>query len=137
MARFRCSNGRTHDTSLDWRRADNHRLAAQRRIIALLHGNVERVHIKMPACHRRLLLPYCGRPRGNPFSIVISLLIGAWTHLLLDSITHPDGWLVTHLPVLPGPVISVGQQRFMACEILCAGFTFSGVAWLAFCYLHW
>ena len=91
----------------------------------------------LPASYRRVLLPLCQRPAGNPFLIVISLLIGAWTHLLLDSITHPDSWLVKYLPVLLTPVLSVGQQRFMVCEVLYAGCTFAGVAWLAFCYLRW
>jgi hypothetical protein len=91
----------------------------------------------LPASYRRVLLPLCQQPAGNPFLIAISLLIGAWTHLLLDSITHPDGWLVKYLPVLLTPVLSVGQHRFMVCEILYAGCTFAGVAWLAFCYLRW
>lgn len=68
---------------------------------------------------------------------MISLLIGVWTHLFLDSITHPDGWLVEHLPVLQSPVLTVGQHRFLVCEVLYAGCTFAGVAWLAFCYLQW
>ena len=91
----------------------------------------------LPAGYRRVFVPLCQRPAGNPFQIVISLLIGAWTHLLLDSITHPDGWLARRLPVLLAPVLPVGQHRFMACDILYAGFTFTGVAWLAYCYLRW
>ena len=91
----------------------------------------------LPASYRRVFVPLCQRPAGNPFQIVISLLIGAWTHLLLDSITHPDGWLARRLPVLLAPVLLVGQHRFMACDILYAGFTFAGVAWLAYCYLRW
>jgi len=91
----------------------------------------------LPASYRRVLLPLCQRPAGNPFLIVISLLVGTWTHLLLDSITHSDSWLVKYVPVLLTPVLSVGQQRFMVCEVLYAGCTFAGVAWLAFCYLRW
>ena len=91
----------------------------------------------LPASYRRLLLPLCQRPAGNPFLIVISLLIGAWTHILLDSITHPDNWLVQYLPGLLAPALSVGRHRFLICEILYASFTFAGVAWLAYCYLHW
>jgi hypothetical protein len=91
----------------------------------------------LPASYRRAFLPLCQRPAGSPFLIIISLLIGAWTHLFLDSITHPDGWLVEHLPVLQAPVLPVGPHRLMVCEVLYAGFTFAGVAWLAFCYLRW
>jgi hypothetical protein len=91
----------------------------------------------LPSSYRRAFLPLCQRPAGSPFLIVISLLIGAWTHLFLDSFTHPDGWLVEHLPVLQAPVLPVGQHRLMVCEILYAGCTLAGVAWLAFCYLRW
>ena len=91
----------------------------------------------LPSSHRRVFLPLCQRPDGSPFLIVISLLIGAWTHLFLDSFTHPDGWLVQCLPVLQVPVLPVGQHRLMVCEVLYAGCTFAGVAWLAFCYLRW
>lgn len=91
----------------------------------------------LPSSYRRAFLPLCQRPAGSPFLIVISLLIGAWTHLFLDSFTHPDGWLVEHLPVLQTPVLPVGQHRLMVCEVLYAGCTLAGVAWLAFCYLRW
>jgi len=91
----------------------------------------------LPSRHRRAFLPLCLRPAGSPFLIVPSLLIGTWTHLFLDSITHPDGWLVEHLPVLQSPVLTVGQYRLLVCEVLYAGCTLAGVAWLAFCYLSW
>ena len=91
----------------------------------------------LPSSYRRVFLPLCQRPAGSPFLIVISLLIGTWTHLFLDSFTHPDGWLVERLPVLQTPVLPLGQHRLMVCEVLYAGCTFAGVAWLAFCYLRW
>jgi hypothetical protein len=91
----------------------------------------------LPSGYRRAFLPLCQRPAGSPFLIVSSLLIGAWTHLFLDSITHEDGWLAKHLPVLRSSVPWVGQHRLMICEVLYAGCTFAGVAWLAFCYLRW
>ena len=91
----------------------------------------------LPASYRRVLLPLCQRPADNPFAIIISLLVGAWTHLLLDSITHSDSWLVKYVPFLLTPALSVGQQRILVCEVLYAGLTFAGVAWLAFCYLGW
>jgi hypothetical protein len=64
----------------------------------------------LPAGYRRSLLPFCQRPAGNPFLIVLSLLIGVWTHLLLDSITHPDDWLVKYLPVVTG--LPLDCERF-------------------------
>jgi hypothetical protein len=69
--------------------------------------------------------------------IVISLLLGAWTHLFLDAITHPDEWMVQRLPVLQDFAPAMGRYRFRFCEILYAGCTFGGVAWVAICYLRW
>jgi hypothetical protein len=91
----------------------------------------------LPAPYRSAFLPLCQRPVGSPFVIVVSLLIGAWTHLFLDSITHEDGWLVGHLPVLQSSVPWVGNHRLVIYDVLYAGCTFSGVAWLAVGYLHW
>jgi hypothetical protein len=34
----------------------------------------------------------------------LSLLVGAWTHLLWDSFTHPDGWMVSRISALSAPV---------------------------------
>ncbi len=91
----------------------------------------------LPAGGRRALLPLCQRPAANPLVIAVSLLIGAWTHLLLDSFTHPENWLVKRLPVLLAPVLSLGPHPVLVCELLYTVFTFAGVAWLAVCYLNW
>ena len=105
--------------------------------VLLFYGGRRTVAGILPETYRRALLPLCQRRAGNPLLIVISLLVGAWTHVLLDAFTHPDEWLVKYLPALLDPVLTVGRQRFMLCEILYAGLTFAGVAWLAFCYLRW
>src|SRR5579872_1927354 len=53
----------------------------------------------LPASQRKVFLPLCERPPGSLLAIIISLLIGAWTHLLWDSFTHKNGWLAVHLPI--------------------------------------
>ncbi len=91
----------------------------------------------LPARYRQAFLPLCRRPVGSPFLIAVSLLLGALTHELLDALTHPEFWLLQFLPVLLAPVLSVGPHRLLVCEVLYAGCTFSGVAWLALVYLGW
>jgi hypothetical protein len=91
----------------------------------------------LPARWRQVLLPLCQRPSGSPLVIVVSLLIGAWTHLFLDSICHEDGWLVEHLAVLRSSLPWVGNHGFRVYDALYAGCTFFGVTWLAVCYLRW
>jgi len=83
------------------------------------------------------LLAVCSRPIGPPFPIVISLLLGAWTHIFLDSITHRDGSLVEHLAFLRSSLPWVENRRLGVYALLYAGCTFVGVTWLALCYLRW
>lgn len=99
---------------------------ARRRVVAIL-----------PARHRLALTPLCERPAGPVLVMVVSLLVGAWTHLLLDSLTHRDGWLTLHLPVLQTTLPLGGKAQVMLCDVLYAVCTFCGVAWLAVAYLGW
>ncbi len=91
----------------------------------------------LPSRYQPAFWPLCLRPVGSPFVIVVSLLIGAWTHIFLDSITHGNGWLVEHLPVLHSTVSLLGKHEFRVYEVLYAACTFAGVVWLALAYLHW
>jgi hypothetical protein len=91
----------------------------------------------LPARYRRAIWPLCERPAGSPVRIALSLLIGAWTHILLDSITHADGWLVEHLAILRSALPWIGGRRLAVYAVLYAGTTFLGVAWLALVGLRW
>jgi hypothetical protein len=89
----------------------------------------------LPTRLRQAFLPPCQKPAGSLFLIVFSLLIGAWTHLLLDSMAHEDGWLVERLPFLRVPLM--WKSGIKAYDVLYAGCTFFGVAWLAVRYWRW
>ncbi len=69
----------------------------------------------LPAPYREFVLPLCQGPMGSPLGIAVSVLLGSWTHLFLDSMTN----------------------RFQTYGMLYAAFTFAGVAWLAAAYLRW
>jgi Domain of unknown function (DUF4184) len=49
------------------------------------------------------LAPFSERPREWLFAPV-AILLGVWTHLLWDSFTHLDGWMVHHVAVLSAAV---------------------------------
>ena len=34
-----------------------------------------------------------------------AILLGVWTHLLWDSVTHPEGWIVLHVPALTAQLV--------------------------------
>ena len=63
----------------------------------------------LPARLQRAFLPLCQQPVGSPFLVAVSLLLGAFTHELLDALTHPEDWLVHYLPGLLGPVPGLGK----------------------------
>lgn len=47
----------------------------------------------------------------------VSVLIGIWTHLLWDSFTHPDGWMVLRISALSAPV-SLFSYTGELCHVL-------------------
>ena len=47
----------------------------------------------------------------------LSILIGAWTHLVWDSFTHADGWMVSRISALSAPV-SVFSYTGELCHVL-------------------
>jgi hypothetical protein len=90
----------------------------------------------LPAHYKERFLPQ-SQPGGacSLVLIVISLLVGAWSHLLLDGVTHEDSWLVEHVAWLQCSLPLVGGQRVSVYALLYAGCTFGGVLWLALDYL--
>jgi Domain of unknown function (DUF4184) len=52
---------------------------------------------------RTALERFGGRP-ANWVLAPLSLLIGSWTHIVWDSFTHPEGWMVSRISALSAPV---------------------------------
>jgi hypothetical protein len=90
----------------------------------------------LPARQREIFEPLCRRPAGSFWTIVVSLLVGIWTHLFLDSLAHENGLLATRLPLLLA-VVSAGGLQFRVCDLIYSLTTFAGVAWLALSYMNW
>jgi hypothetical protein len=91
----------------------------------------------LPAPYQRALFPLCQRPPGSLWAIIISLLIGTWTHLLWDSFTHTTGWFTQHLPVLQSQVAVVAGRQARVCHLLWYGCSFAGVVWLFVLFERW
>jgi len=47
----------------------------------------------------------------------LSILVGAWTHLLWDSFTHEGGWVVQEMSLLRAPV-TIGWYTGQVCHVL-------------------
>jgi hypothetical protein len=91
----------------------------------------------LPASYQQAFIELCQRPRGSIWAMIISLLIGAWTHLLLDSFTHKDGWFVQHLPILQSPLFTVAGRRARVCHLLWYACSFAGMIWLFLMFERW
>jgi len=102
-------------------------------VVLVMFYQVRRV---LPTPYREAFIVPCQRTAGLGL-VIISLLIGAWTHILLDSMTHDDGWLVERLPVLQCPVPGLGKDGLTVHQLLYHVCTFAGVTWVALSYLGW
>ena len=63
----------------------------------------------------------------------IALLIGSWTHLLWDSFTHDNGWLVKRVAALSAP-ITIGDYTGTLCHVLQYVSSVAGLLILAIWY---
>jgi hypothetical protein len=60
----------------------------------------------------------------------LSILIGAWTHLVWDSFTHADGWMVSRISALSAPVTLFSYTGEL-CHVLQYASSVFGLAVLA------
>jgi hypothetical protein len=74
----------------------------------------------LPQHLRESVVGFLGRP-ACPFPwLVLSLLLGIWSHTFLDSFTHASGWMAARLPALrePWPLYHVLQHLGSVAGIL-------------------
>ncbi len=81
---------------------------------------------------------------GFPFApiarfslIVAGIVLGAVTHLFWDSITHPDGWMVMHIPLLQRPALATQFGSPHVFRILQHASTLFGLGALLAAYSKW
>ena len=105
-------------------------------LLGIFYGLRSPVINLLPERHRNCLLPLWRQPVGPALTVILSLLIGIWIHLVLDSFTHNSGWMVANLlTVLQTPIFSaVGHKHSEICNLLWYVCSFAGIVWL---YLAW
>jgi Domain of unknown function (DUF4184) len=70
-------------------------------------------------------------------TIVLSLLIGAITHLLWDSFTHGNSPWLGYLPFLETPLFSLGNYKVYVFKVFQHGSTFIGLGLIAAWSIRW
>ena len=91
----------------------------------------------LPNPFRRIFGPLLEQPAASLRVIVLSVLVGAATHLLWDSFTHEAGALTRRLAVLQKPLTQVRNHPVRLCHFFWYGSTLGGVAWLGCAYQQW
>lgn len=69
--------------------------------------------------------------------IIISLAIGAGTHIFWDSFTHPGGWMVNHIPLLSYPLLTLSAGTIRVYFFLQYLSSLLGALVLIYWYLKW
>jgi hypothetical protein len=91
-----------------------------------------------PGPHRRRLLPYRSPiPMALWPLILLSLAIGAFSHIAWDSFTHENGWVVLRVPLPATTVLSIHGQQLKTFKLLQYGSTSIGLMLLASWYWGW
>jgi len=105
-------------------------------LLLLYHWMVALVRKYAPATYERIA---ANGPASQPAisAVILSLAIGTWTHLLLDSITHSHGWLALHFTLLRTPLWLIHGRTVRVCHLLWYGCSFVGVAWLVLAAYQW
>jgi hypothetical protein len=67
--------------------------------------------------------------------IIISILFGAFTHIVWDSFTHAQGWIVQHFILLKSPIFDLQSVRIY--DFLQYGSTLLGGILLFYWYVKW
>ena len=77
------------------------------------------------------------RNRSQLCFAVLSLWIGIASHLVWDSFTHQDGWVVLHLPIMLVPLFHVGRTAITGFKIAQHGSTLAGLVILLLTLVRW
>jgi hypothetical protein len=106
-------------------------------LLLLLYGIILPAIGRLPDRFQRMVPTTTLKPLGPPLVVLLSLLVGAWTHLLWDSFTHTRGWLVEQLPVLHAPLVHVAGRTVRVCNVLWYSCSFGGVILVFLAYDRW
>lgn len=95
----------------------------------------------LPQPHRSALMPMASRfpslSVGWLLRTLSSLLIGAWTHTVWDSFTHPGAWSVERISSLREAWFHIAGTEFAGSYVLQQLSTFGGGALLVAVYWIW
>jgi uncharacterized protein DUF4184 len=94
-----------------------------------------------PVNQQERLAPLSAHFRFSPsrqfLLIILSLVLGAFTHSVWDSFTHASGWPVQHFSILHMPVMQTSRQTLFVFNFLQRGSSLAGMALLIYWCFKW
>ena len=94
-----------------------------------------------PVNQQERLAPMAANFRFGPprqfLLIILSLMLGAFTHVVWDSFTHAHGWPVQQFSILHAPVMQTPRGPIYVFNFLQRGSTLVGAALLIYWCLEW
>jgi len=91
-------------------------------LLVTLYGLRKPIWFLLPQPHRAVLEPVIAAPfsfsPSRLFAAAVSIVIGAWTHIIWDSFTHKNGWVVKRVAFLQEPAFRLGTTALPTYEIL-------------------
>jgi Domain of unknown function (DUF4184) len=106
-------------------------------MLAALYGLRRPVVERLPVRLREVYQPLSRQPIASPLILILSLLMGTWTHLAWDEVTHSHSRSVLDSRFLQTPLFSIHGQIIQVCHVLWYLSSFAGVAVLCFAYELW
>jgi len=95
----------------------------------------------LPSPHRNQLTPLAHRKPvftvDALFVAVVSILVGAWTHIIWDQVTHDGSYVFRHFSPLRISLTHIGPQDITLAYVLQYISTLVGGAILAWFYIKW
>lgn len=94
----------------------------------------------LPEPHRLAMKQFSGKIEANPFyilSMLISIIIGAATHILWDSFTHKTGIFVSRFDFLSYPLLETKDSNYLIFNLLQHISTLIGISYLSIKYFRW
>jgi hypothetical protein len=107
-------------------------------LVRLLHRPIANL---LPEPHRSALLSMPQVPRLVSLPILVaaavSIILGAMTHNIWDSFTHPTGYMVAKLPLLSESVGMLANSNVRVYDLLQHASTLCGLLVVATAYVKW
>ncbi|MBX9686490.1 MAG: DUF4184 family protein [Candidatus Obscuribacterales bacterium] len=107
-------------------------------IVALFYLSIRPIARLLAHPHREALssaFPVLSLPGLKSISIAtVSVLLGAWTHIIWDGFTHANGWCVRQFSAMTPTLFSISDYRITLWHLLQHGSTIFGLIVLAQAY---